>query len=322
MARVTASDSLARRSRPLSFKVLGVESALQARAALWAYAFALPWILGLIFFILGPILASGYLSLTEYDVLSAPSFVGLENYRTALYEDDLFWPSLLRTFEYSIAYVPLELAGSLAIALLLNTRVRANSTFRTLFYLPSLTPAVALALVWSWLMHPQVGPINTVLGYVGIQGPQWLTDKNWALWSLMIITLWNTFGGNPMLIFLAGLQGVPDSLLDAAEIDGAGRWAKFRNVILPMISPTLLFNLILGIIGALKVFTIAFVATNGGPAYSTWFLALHIYNEAFKYFRMGYGSALAWIFVIVLLIFTFIQMQLSKRWVYYAGEAD
>ena len=154
------------------------------------------------------------------------------------------------------------------------------------------------------------------------EGPAWLTDKSWALWALILITLWNTFGGNPMLIFLAGLQGVPESLLDAAEIDGAGRLAKFRHVVLPMISPTLLFNLILGVIGALKVFTIAFVATKGGPAYATWFLALHIYQQAFQYFQMGYGSALAWLFVLTLLIFTFLQMRASKRWVYYAGESD
>jgi multiple sugar transport system permease protein len=206
--------------------------------------------------------------------------------------------------------------------MLLNRGMRGSAIYRTFFFLPSLTPAVALALVWTWLMHSQVGPINVALGWMSIDGPAWLTDRKWALWSLIIITLWNAFGGNSMLIFLAGLQGVPPSLLDAAEIDGAGRWAKFRHVTLPMISPTLLFNLILGVIGALKVFTLAYVATKGGPAYATWFLAYHIYQEAFQYFRMGYGSALSWIFVITLLIFTFLQMRLSKRFVYYAAEAD
>jgi multiple sugar transport system permease protein len=309
-------------SLPWYAGIVGASTPLQAKKALWGYLFLLPWAVGLVVFWLGPILASFAFSFLQYDMMSAPIFVGLDNFKKAFFGDDLFWPSLGRTFQYSLVVVPVGLGGALGLAILLNRGMKGTAFFRTCFFLPSLTPAVALALVWTWLMHPQVGPINTALGYVGINGPQWLTDKNWALWSLMIITLWNTFGGNPMLIFLAGLQGVPDTLLDAAEIDGAGRWAKFRNVILPMISPTLLFNLILGIIGALKVFTIAYVATNGGPAYATWFLALHIYNEAFKYFRMGYGSALAWIFVIVLLIFTFIQMQLSKRWVYYAGEAD
>lgn len=157
---------------------------------------------------------------------------------------------------------------------------------------------------------------------LNIEGPGWLLSKQWALPALIIISLWASVGGNSMLIFLAGLQGVPQELLEAAEIDGAGAWSKFRNVTFPMISPTFLFNLILGIIGALKVFTLAFVATEGGPSWATWFYALHIYNQAFSYFRMGYGAALAWIFVLVLLAFTYLQIQLSRRWVYYAGESD
>jgi multiple sugar transport system permease protein len=181
---------------------------------------------------------------------------------------------------------------------------------------------VALALLWTWLFHPSAGPVNVALGLVGIEGPGWLTSKQWALPAVIIIALWAGMGGNAMLIFLAGLQGVPKELLEAAEIDGAGRWAKFRAVTLPMISPTLLFNLILGIIAALKVFTISFVATNGGPSYATWFYALHIYNQAFHYFRMGYGAALAWIFVVILLAFTYLQLNISRRWVYYAGESN
>ena len=180
--------------------------------------------------------------------------------------------------------------------------------------------AVALALLWSWLFHPSVGPINVVLRWMGIAGPGWLTSKEWALPALIIISLWAAIGGNSMLIFLAGLQGVPRELYEAAAIDGAGSWARFRAVTLPLITPTLFFNLVLGIIGALKVFTLAFVATLGGPSYATWFYALHIYRQAFEYFRMGYGSALAWIFVVILLIFTFIQLRLSNRWVYYAGD--
>jgi multiple sugar transport system permease protein len=302
--------------------LVGASTPLQAQKALWGYVFLLPWAIGLVVFWLGPILASLVFSFFQYDLISPPTFVGLANYEKALFNDDLFWPSLTRTFTYSLVVVPIGLGGALGLALLLNRGLKGTAFFRSCFFLPSLTPAVALALVWTWLLHSTVGPVNLALGWVGITGPQWMTDRNWALWALMIITLWNTFGGNPMLIFLAGLQGVPESLLDAAEIDGAGRVAKFRHVVLPMISPTLLFNLILGIIGALKVFTIAYVATKGGPAYATWFLALHIYNEAFMFFRMGYGSALAWIFVLVLLVFTFIQMRLSKRWVYYAGESD
>jgi multiple sugar transport system permease protein len=203
---------------------------------------------------------------------------------------------------------------------MLNQGVKGTNTFRTVFFLPSLTPTVALALLWTWLFHPTLGPINVALGWLGIPGPGWLTSKVWAMPALIIITLWAAIGGSTMLIFLAGLQGVPQELYEAAKIDGAGSWARFRAVTLPLISPTVLFNLILGVIGALKVFTLAFVATLGGPSYATWFLALHIYRQAFEYFRMGYGSALAWIFVVILLIFTYIQMTWSRRWVYYAGE--
>ncbi len=188
-----------------------------------------------------------------------------------------------------------------------------------MFFIPHLAPAVATAMLWKWLFHPSLGPINTALGWVGIEGPGWMTRKEWALPAIIIMNLWSGIGGNTMLIFLAALQGVPQSLLDAAAIDGAGGWARFRNVTLPMISPTILFNLVLGVIGALKVFTSAFVATSGGPSYATWFYALHIYRHSFQYYRMGYGAALAWVFVVVLLFFTYIQMTLSRRWVYYEG---
>ncbi|NJN83475.1 MAG: sugar ABC transporter permease [Caldilineaceae bacterium] len=293
---------------------------MKANQAKWGYIFLLPWILGLLIFILGPILASAFFSFTDYEIISPPRFVGLSNYTKAFTDDILFWPSMGRTFVYALLVVPLGLIGSLFLAILLNQGLAGSNLFRTLFFLPSLTPAVALALLWTWLFHPGVGPINVALSWFGITGPGWLTSKEWALPALIIISLWAAIGGNSMLIFLAGLQGVPQEYYEAAEIDGAGAWARFRAVTLPLITPTLFFNLILGIIGALKVFTLAFVATLGGPSYATWFYALHIYRQAFEYFRMGYGSALAWIFVIVLLIFTFVQLRLSNRWVYYAGD--
>ncbi|NJN81169.1 MAG: sugar ABC transporter permease [Caldilineaceae bacterium] len=301
-------------------RLAGAKSKIEANEAKWGYIFLLPWLIGLIVFWIGPILASAYFSVLEYDVLSPSKFVGLENYIRAFTADKQFWPSLVRTFYFSIIVVPVGLVGSLGLAMLLNRGMKGTNIFRTFFFLPHLTPAVALAVLWIWLFHPSVGPINLALEFIGIDGPGWLTSKQWALPALMIISLWAGIGGNTMLIFLAGLQGVPQELLEAAEIDGASPWAKFRNVTLPMISPTMLFNLILGIIAALKVFTLAFVATNGGPSYSTWFYALHIYNQAFAYYRMGYGAALAWIFVIILLALTYLQLTLSKRWVYYAGD--
>ncbi|HXF63840.1 MAG TPA: sugar ABC transporter permease [Caldilineaceae bacterium] len=311
-----------RKEPSLLARLVGARSALQAREAYAGYLFLLPWLLGLIIFWIGPILSSAYFSLLEYDVLSPAKYVGPQNYIRAFTGDKQFWPSLQRTLVYAVTVVPIGLAGSLMLAILLNQRAKGTNIFRTLYFLPHLTPTVALALLWTWLFHPSVGPINVALSWVGIEGPGWLTSKQWALPSVIIIALWAGMGGNAMLIFLAGLQGVPKELLEAAEIDGAGSWAKFWSVTLPMISPTVLFNLILGIIAALKVFTISFVATNGGPSYATWFYALHIYNQAFHYFRMGYAAALAWIFVIILLAFTYIQLQVSRRWVYYAGESS
>ena len=321
---VTHQGHRANQSKPPGFwgRLVGAKTLLEADEAIWGVIFLMPWLLGLLIFILGPILASAYFSFTEYEIISPPKFIGLDNYVKAFTDDSQFWPSLGRTFTYAIAMVPLSITGSLALAMLLNQGLKGTNIFRTLFFLPSLTPAVALAILWIWLFHPTVGPINTALGWFGIPGPGWLTSKDSALPALIVISLWGAVGGTQMLIFLAGLQGVPQELFEAADIDGAGNLAKFRHVTLPMISPTLLFNLILGIIGALKVFTLAFVATAGGPSFATWFYALHIYRQAFEYFRMGYGSALAWVFVIVLLFFTYLQLQWSQKWVYYAGEGN
>lgn len=301
-------------------RIVGASSALRLAEALWAYVFLLPWIIGLLVFWAGPILASLVFSFTRYDVLSPPAFIGLANYRDALFADELVWPSLGRTFSFSLAVIPIGMVGSLLLAMLLNRGLNGTNTYRTLFFLPSLTPAVATALLWQWVLHPTIGPVNTALGVVGIRGPGWLTSADWALPALVIMSLWNSIGSNRMLIFLAALQGVPEQLLEAAQIDGAGTWAKFRHVTLPMISPSILFNLVMGVIGALQVFVSAFVTTQGGPSYATWFFALHIYNQAFKYFRMGYGSALAWMFVVILLLFTWLQMNYSRRWVYYETE--
>lgn len=320
----TVATDLASRHKQLSWyaRLVGAQSPLEVRQATYGYIFLIPWVLGLIVFIVGPILACFYFSFTDFEGVGTPHWIGLANYAKAFTGDDLFWPSLGRTFEYSIIVVPVGLAGSLLLAMLLNRAIKGISVFRTFFFIPSLTPPVALAILWVWLFHPSVGPINVVLKTAGIQGPAWLQSEQWALPAIIIINLWASMGGNTMIIFLAGLQGVPQEFMEAAEIDGAGRWAKFRHVTLPMISPTFLFNLILGVIGALKVFTTAFVATKGGPQYATWFFALHIYQQAFAYFRMGYGSALSWLFVIVLVAFTYFQLVLSKRWVYYGGEAD
>ena len=297
---------------------------LRAKEAIAGYIFLLPWGLGLILFIVGPMMTSGFLSFTRYDVVNPPDFVGLKNFIEIFSKDRLFWPSLMLTFRYALIVVPLSLVGALSAAMLLNQALRGTAWFRTFFFLPHLTPIVASAVLWGWIFNADVGPINhwirTLTG--SDNAPGWFRDPDWAMTGLIIMAMWGAIGGNTMLIFLAGLQGVPQELYDAAVVDGAGLWAKFRNVTIPMLTPTIFFNMVLGIIGALKVFAAAFVATQGGPAYATWFYALHIYTRAFQYFEMGYASALAWIFFFVLFTFTYVQFRQSRRWVYYAGEVD
>jgi multiple sugar transport system permease protein len=285
------------------------------------YLFLLPWALGFILLIAGPMLASLYLSFTAYDIARPPTFIGIENYTRALSIDPQFWPSLAKTFYYALVVVPLGLTCSMLLATLLNQKLGGTNVFRTLYFLPHLTPIVATAVVWKVILHPEVGLLNTLLYYVGIKGPGWLSSVEWAIPALMIMALWRGVGGNSMMIFLAGLQGIPTELYEAASMDGANTWQRFRNVTVPMLSPTVFFNLTLGVIGALQVFASALVASRGGPAYATWFYALHIYTEAFVNFKMGYAASLAWIFFVIILAITYVQVRLSGRWVYYAGES-
>ena len=301
--------------------VSGAHTGFERNQAIHGYLFLLPWLLGLVIFLAAPIIACMYFSFTEYDILAPPKWVGLQNYRHALFEDRLFWGSLARTFYYAAVAVPFGLIGSLILALVLNEKIPGTNIFRTVFYLPSLTPAVALGLLWIWLLNPEIGPVNHILSKVGWPADfPWLTDKSTVIPSLIMMALWGSLGSNNMLIFLAGLQGVPKALYDAAEIDGANSVAKFRHVTLPMISPALFFNMILGIIGALQVFTVTYVATKGGPSYGSWFFALHIYQQAFDYFRMGYGAALSWVFVAIVMALTLVNVRFSERWVYYGGS--
>jgi multiple sugar transport system permease protein len=295
-------------------------SRIQVRENILGYLWISPWLIGLLVFTLGPMIASFFFSFTTYRIIKPAEWIGLHNYVYALTEDDLFWPSLGRTFYFMLISVPLGLLGSLLLASLLNQRVRGESIFRTMFYLPSLTPTAAAAILWSWLLHYKVGLVNHLLSMVGIQGPRWLGSQQWAIPSIILIGLWTGIGGGRMIIFLAALQGVPIEFYEAAEIDGAGWWSKFRSITLPMISPTIFFNMVLGIIGALQVFATAYITTKGGPGRATWFYALHLYTHAFEYFDMGYACALAWLMFVVLLGFTLIQLRLSDRWVYYAGS--
>jgi multiple sugar transport system permease protein len=295
-------------------------SPMRRREAIEGILYLSPWIIGFLLFIAGPLFASLYLSFTKYNVLRPPQFIGFDNFITALTEDELFLPSIWRSFYYALLSVPLALIGSLIVAVLLNQKLWATTMWRTFYFLPTLTPLLAVALLWRWMLNPDVGLVNYLLSQIGIEGPGWLASTTWAIPSLVLMGLWNSIGGSRMIIFLAGLQDVPKEILESAEIDGAGSWSKFWNVTLPLISPTIFFNLVLGIIFALRTFDTALIATNGGPARATWFISLHIYQNAFVSFDMGYASALSWVFFIILFVLTYLQFRLSGNWVFYAGE--
>ncbi len=303
------------------------KGSLQREQTFWAYIFLLPWIVGLLVFILGPILFSLGLSFFSYTLGREASFVGLANWIKAFQQDELFWPSLLRTLLYTACVVPLSVFGALLTAILLNQKLRATTFYRTVFFMPHLVPLVASAYIWLWLLNPQYGALNELIWQIGVhltgtgfKGPGWFTDPVWALPSLMAVALWAAVGGNMMVIFLAGLQGIPQELYEAASIDGAQARDRFWHITLPMISPTLFFNSVLACILAFQTFELPFIGTKGGPAYATWLYGLHIYRTSFEFFDMGYGATLAWILFVVLSVFTFLQFRSSRNWVYYAGE--
>ena len=290
------------------------------------YAFISPWLIGFLVLTAGPMLASAFISLTSWTMLSPPTWVGLENYEAILKDDSLFSISLWNTIYYVLLSVPLGLMVSLLLALLLDRRLKGISVFRTMLFLPSITNMVAVSVLWIWIFNPEYGLLNSVLQKFGIAGPLWLQSETWSKPALVIMSLWGV--GGTMIIFLAALQGIPHELYEAAQLDGANSWRRFVHITLPMISPAMFFNLIIGIIGSFQVFTQAFVMTGGaqpgsegGPNNSTLFFVLYLYKRAFQEFRMGYASALAWILFLIILVFTLIQMKLSKRWVYYeAGD--
>lgn len=291
---------------------------LQTREALAFYLYISPWILGFLFFTLGPLLASITISTTNWDILTDAEFVGLENYVKMFTKDRLFWQSLKVTAIYSFGGIPLQLTLSLFLAILLNQKIALLPLVRTLYYTPAVVSGVAVALLWTWIFNPDFGVINYALSLVGIEGPGWIYDENWALPALILMSLWGI--GPSMIIFLAGLQGVPQQLYEAAEIDGAGLWRKFWAVTFPAISPVLLFNLVIGIINSFQVFTQAFIMTDGGPHYATHFYVFHLYNSAFRDFEMGYSSALAWTLFMLILVMTLLVFRSTPLWLYYEGE--
>jgi multiple sugar transport system permease protein len=289
------------------------------REALIGYLFLSPWILGFLIFLAGPMVASLYLSFTEYKVIQSPAWIGLDNY-ARMFSDKLFYHSLKVTSIYTAAGVPLGIVVALGVAILLNQRIIASGLFRTIFYLPSVISGVAVAIVFAWIFNYQFGILNYLLSLVGIRGPNWLGHPRWTLWAFVLMSLWGV--GSNVVIFLAALQGVPQALYEAAEIDGASAWRRFWKITLPMISPAVLFVLIMGVIGSFQTFTQSYIMTKGGPANATLFYLLYLYRNAFSWFEMGYASALAWLLFLVIMICTAILLRSSARWVYYESELE
>jgi multiple sugar transport system permease protein len=289
---------------------------LSQREAIWGYAFILPWLIGLVWFSLGPIGGVVYFSFTEYSVLEPPRWIGLRNYERIFTRDPLFWTSLGNTVFYVGLQVPLLIAFGFSLALLLNQKVRGIALYRAAFYLPTIVPAVANAVIWVWLFNPELSVFRLVLEPLGLASPLWLQSETWSKPALVIVGLWATLG-TTMLIFLAGLQSIPDQLYEAADIDGASRFRKLLNVTLPLMTPTIFFNLVIGIINSFQVFVYAFIMTKGGPLNSSLMYVLYIYRQAFEFFEMGYASALAFILFALVLVLTALVFWSSRRWVYY-----
>lgn len=290
------------------------------RETLWGYIFIGPWIIGFVIFTLGPVLASFGLSFADYELLTPPRWVGVKNYVDLLTHDRLFRLSLYNTVYYTLFSVPLGIVVAFILALLLNVRLPGMNFFRTVFYLPSVTSGVAVSLLWLWLFNPQYGLVNYLLRSVGLPAPGWLVDPAWAKPAFILMSLWGV--GSTAVIFLAGLQGIPESLYEAAVIDGANTWQKFRYVTVPMMTPVVFFNLIMGVIGSFQVFTSAYVMTGGGPQDATLFYVLYLFRQGFQLLRMGYAAAMAWILFILMVALTWLQFRFSEKWVYYESEVE
>ena len=290
----------------------------RARRNLVGYLFISPWLVGFLAFTAWPFVRSIFLSFTRYNIVTDPKWVGLANYKMLLTQDELFWKSAWVTVKYAMISVPLGIVFGVILAMLLNANVKGIAVFRTIFYLPSIVPTVATSVLFIWILNPNIGLINRLLAVVGIHGPAWLNTAPWAFYSIVMMALWGV--GGSMVIYLAGLKDIPTYLYEAATLDGANGLAKIRHVTLPMMTPVIFFNLVMGIIHAFQTFTQAYVITpNGGPEDSTYFYSLYLYNRAWKYLDMGYASAMAWMLFIVIVIMTAVVFRTQKRWVHYGG---
>ncbi len=284
------------------------------------YLFISPWLIGFFLFTLLPMLYSLYTAFCDWNGMSSPVFTGLSNFKTMFTADKKFWISVKNTFTYALAAVPLNLLLALLLAQTLNKRLPGTGFFRSVFYIPSVIAGAAIYVVWQYLLDPYSGYINTLLSYVGITGPKWLTSKYWAMPGLILM---NTAScGGAMLILLAGLQDIPEDYYEAAVIDGAGGTRIFFTITLPLLTPVIFFNLIMGIISALQIFAQPQIMTDGGPVNATYVFALHLYKSAFVYSKFGYASSLAWVLFLIILTLSITVLRSSKRWVHYSEEVD
>ncbi|MEF3313671.1 sugar ABC transporter permease [Paenibacillus sp. GYB004] len=285
-----------------------------------AYLFMLPWLVGLFLFTLWPMISSLYLSFTRFELLQPSEWVGLQNFKEIFTADERFWQSLKVTFHFVVLSVPLKLLAALLVAMMLNRNIRGIGLYRSLYYLPSLIGgSVAVSIMWRQIFG-ETGVVNVLLSMFGLQGPIWISNPDYAIYTLIALATWQF--GSSMVIFLAGLKQIPEHLYEASAIDGAGKVQQFFRITLPMLSPVMFFNLVMQVIGGFMVFTQGFIVTKGGPMDATLFYAIYLYEKGFKYFQMGYASALAWILLVIIGIFTAILFKTSKKWVHYESGGD
>jgi multiple sugar transport system permease protein len=291
---------------------------LERREAVEFYLFISPWIIGLLVFLLYPLLSSLYYSFTRYEIGGRPLWVGWRNY-AEMFADPRYLNSIQVTFKFAVISVVGVTLLALALALILSQALRGINFFRTIYFMPSVMPMVAVSLTWFYILRPDTGPLAGVLALFGIEGPRWLGEVRWALPALIGINVWISFGSQ-MVIFLAGIKGIPRELYEVAEIDGAGAWARLLNVTLPLLTPTIFLNLVLGIIGAMQVFDIPWVMTKGGPSDATRTYMIHLYNRGWVQLQMGSASAMGWVLFLIIMAITLLVVRSSQAWVYYEGE--
>jgi multiple sugar transport system permease protein len=294
-------------------------SSYEKKLTAYGVLFCLPWIFGLLLFNLYPLLMSVYYSFTSYSILEPGEWVGLENYRQ-LMKDNVFWASIYNTLYFTFLFVPISICVGVGLALILNMKIRGQGIYRTLFFMPSLVPPIATTIIWIWLLNPQFGLVNHWLEQIGLPGPAWLGSETWSKPSLILMSLWGI--GQSIVIYLAGLQDIPQDYYDAADVDGANVLQRLKHITLPLLTPVIFFNLVMGTIGALQNFVLPYTLTNGQgtPANSMMFYVMYLYTNGFGYLKMGYASAMAWILFLIVIALTALIFWSQRRWVYYQGK--